>query len=362
MNCHFDLSEITDLRAVESQWLALQEKAECSWFQSWGWIGNWLEQIAVDFHPQLLTARDGEHLLALGVLVPRNIRRHAFVRSHAWFLNEYPFDGWDMVIEYNGLLVEQGKEVQVYSGLQEFFSRLDGVDELFIGAVSNTALVLPGGFNCLDHSTSRSVTLNQRAASRTTFLQSLSKNRRAQLRRSFRLAENPGPLFVEQAGTLGEARDFFDQLKLLHTERWRQVSGAGAFANPNWEAFHRALIESRFENGDIQLLRIRNNESVQGYLYNFIWRDRVYVLTTGFAVTPNKHLMPGYMCHVEAIVFNRQRGMKIYDLMHGDSVYKRVLCDREEILSWYVLHKQHRRFKVENMARSLVRSWRSFQS
>ena len=130
------------------------------------------------------------------------------------------------------------------------------------------------------------------------------------------------PLKLREAGSIEEALLFFDGLKALHTERWRSKGRNGSFANSRWEAFHRALVRRRFPEREIGLLEISNSDGPVGYLYNFLWRDRVYVLQTGFRMQSDRRFMPGYVVHALAIAHYKKMGMKFYDLMHGDSLYK----------------------------------------
>jgi CelD/BcsL family acetyltransferase involved in cellulose biosynthesis len=65
--------------------------------------------------------------------------------------------------------------------------------------------------------------------------------------------------------------------------------------------------------------------------------------------------MPGYVTHALAIVRNKQKGMHVYDLMHGDALYKRMLCNRTETLHWLVLQRRRLKFRLEDLAVKAVR-------
>ena len=155
--------------------------------------------------------------------------------------------------------------------------------------------------NCWKRVATWAVDLKSIGAGTDAYLATLSKNRRAQVRRSFRLYEAAGPLRLEVAGDLDRALEFFSGLKKLHTLRWQKEGKQGVFANPVWENFHRALVRARFREGEIQLLEVRNDDIVVGYLYNLIWHKHVYVLQTGFSPAAEKGFMPGYVVHAMAI-------------------------------------------------------------
>jgi len=353
--------------AIEPEWLDLQSRAECSYFQSWGWIGTWLEQIAVDLQPILVNVLLDERRIGMGLFVPCEIKRHIIIHTRAMFLHEYPYDGMNMVIEYNGLLAERGHEQAVYTEIIGYLLReYREYDEFYFGAIAEgsgleslkQAAKVDVDFVVDNESISWQVNLAGLEPTRDACLVNFSKNRRGQIRRSFRLYEQTEPLQLHEAQNTDEALAFLDGLKVLHTQRWQSKGTQGAFANPLWETFHRSLIQNRFEKSEIQLLKVGNSRATVGYLYNFVWRDRVYVLQTGFRIPADKRYMPGYVIHILAIMHNKAKNMVQYDLMHGDSLYKRILCNQGRKLYWTVMQRRRLKFGVEKLAADIVRHCR----
>lgn len=359
---------VRDLKEIESDWLSLQEVSECSYFQSWGWISVWVANLALDLLPIIIRVWHDDELVSLGIFVERKISRRLIIKSRSLFLNEYPFDGRNMVIEYNGLLVRDGHEEAAYSATTRYLLCAENkIDEIHYGAIQRTAPIeemvnnLKNEAHLLCEETSRTwqVNLALLGDDLDSFFGSLSKNRRGQLKRSLRLYLESGPIEISEAQNAEEALEYLDDLKVLHTTRWNVKGKRGVFANPKWERFHRFLINERYQYGEIQLLRVGNSEEVIGYLYNYLWRGRVYVLQTGFQATKDKRLMPGYIVHSHAIIYNKQKGMKTYDFLHGDDVYKRILCNNQDKLFWMVMQKRKIKFKIENIVVSIVRKLRA---
>lgn len=355
---------IENPECLRQAWLDLQERSDCSYFLSWGWIGTWLKQIAIGLCPVVVQVWQGELLVGLSVFVPRIIKRRLVFSASALFLHEYPFDSKNMVIEYNGLLAARGHESAVYKEtVSHLISKYTDQDEFHFGAITDGLKVLYLSnaaesnllFQINEESTAWQVDLGALQRGIEAFLGTLSKNRRAQLRRSLRIYEKKGPLTLVEAQDMERALEFFDGLKVLHTQR-RQLKGeGGAFSNPGWEAFHRSLIQERFAAGEIQLIRVNSPATTLGYLYNFVWRKHVYVLQTGFLVENDKRTMPGYIVHALAITHNRDKGMAVYDLMHGDALYKKILCNRSQKLVWAVLQKRRLKLGIERHVVNLVR-------
>jgi len=264
-------------------------------------------------------------------------------------------------------LSASGYEEIVYTNTINYILNVfKNYDEYYFGAISydnasKNLLNLPiTGAECIikEESTCWSIDLGSIMQGVTGFLSSLSKNRQAQIRRSIRLYEAQAPVQINEARTMEEALIYFGRLKELHTIRWQSKSRQGVFANPFWESFHNGLINRCFQNGEIQLLKVFNDYTEIGYLYNFIWQKHVYVLQTGFVQSEDKRLMSGYVTHSYAIAYNKAKGMAIYDLMHGDDLYKQILCNRSQKLLWVVLQRRRLKFVLEKFAVSVIRNMR----
>jgi hypothetical protein len=67
----------------------------------------------------------------------------------------------------------------------------------------------------------------------------------------------------------------------------------------------------------------------------------------------DRRFMPGFVVHALAIAHYKKIGMEIYDLMHGDSLYKRILCNRRKTLYWLVMQRPRLKFGFENFVLKL---------
>ena len=364
---HVESCSIECPEDIEQEWCDLQKYADYSYFQSWGWIGTWLYQIAIDLQPVVIKVWLNGRLVGIGLFVSRDIKRRAIFYSRAMLLNEYPFDGRNMVIEYNGMLAAKGHEDAVYIEVAHFlFREYKDHDEFYFGAIAEELIPLASEKQCIadvnriinEESTSWYVDLLSFSSGIDGYLASLSRNRRGQIRRSIRIYDQDGSLRIDEAKNAEKALLYFDRLKVLHTDYWQSRGGSGSFANPLWENFHRALIRYRFDAGEIQLLKVSSNYGEIGYIYSLVLHTHVYVIQTGFKCSEDKRLMPGYVAHTVAIAHNRSKGMTIYDLMHGDALYKRILCNRSRKLLWVVLQRKQLKFAVEKLAVVAVRGFR----
>lgn len=355
---------------LRQAWLDLQDRADCSYFLSWGWIGTWLQQIAIALRPVVVRVWHGKQMVGLSVFVPRDIKRRIMFRASALFLNEYPFDHKNMVIEYNGLLAARGHESAVYAETVGHLLRdFKHCDEFHFGALADVA------GRSLEKAAVRELTLyvNKESvawqadlrgldAGIDSYLATLSSNARGQIRRAIRLYGQESSMHVYEARDVKQAKDFFERLKVLHTKQWQIRGKGGAFANSCWENFHRSLIQARFDMGEVQLLKLTHAGGELGYIYNHIWRKHVYMQQTGFSISADNRMKPGYVAHTLAMQHNLDRGMHLYDFMHGDARYKRTLSNRSQSLCWTVLQRRKMKFSLEELVVGVVRRCRQVRN
>ena len=362
-------STVYAVEDIESDWKSLQERSDCSFFQSWCWIGTWLGQIALPHKPIVIRVWSDAILVGMGLFVERDIQRRLVVRLRAMFLNEYPFDGKNMVIEYNGILADVNfrRKVLVETA-RHLVDTQKHCDEFYFNAITD-----PGNLDELSQSLGKSVSveleqshptwvvsLHRAEGGMDAFLSTLSKNKRWQVRRAFRLYEEQSPLKLEMASSVEDALDYFDAMGILHTQRWNASGLPGSFSNKTWKEYHRALITKNYQQGVIQLLRISNAEGVLGYLYNFVWRKRVYSLQSGFILPDDNRLMPGYVTHALAIVFNQSEGMQEYDFMYGESRYKSSFSDKQNKLVWVLIKRRSFILLLEKIALNILRPLKNY--
>jgi len=353
---------LTQIIQLQSEWLELQARSDARYFQSWGWISCWLEEIALNQNVTLIRVRQDDVLVGMGLFVTASLLRRAIIRADVMFLNEYPVDDNDMVIEYNGLLAQTGCEADVSQHCLQYLSQhYPLIDEFHFGAQSQLAYdgIASSEVMNLRHriekkSQTWQVDLTNLTSGLDAYLETLSKNSREQIRYSYRQYERNSSLTFQVAEDVEQALTYFDALKIYHVKRWQEKGEPHAFSG-KWEAFHRAIIRQRFSDGEIQMIKLANEEQEIAYLFNYVWNKRVYVLQMGFNYSENHRLKPGYLAHTLAVVFNRDNGMLVYDFMHGYSRYKSSLSNMSETLTWSVFQRPCLRFKFERAITRLVR-------
>ena len=353
---------LPELGALEREWRELDQRSGCSFFQSWAWIGTWLEALPPEVPRSLLRARAvdarGDRTVGLGVLCDRALRRHSILGSRALFLNCTGRPELDeLTIEYNGFLSEQGLEAQVTRHCLEFLRSQDEWDELYLDGWHRLDLLAS-----LETDEQQPVTrarrpchyVNLRALRECgrDYAEGLPKTTRYNLRRSLRDYGKLGELKFEVAASTEEAQAFLAELKGLHQRSWMARGQPGSFANAFFDRFHQDLVRRHFATGVIQLARVRVADRAVGCLYNFVHRGYVYHYQSGLDFEIDSRLSPGLVCHGYAVPFNRDAGQHTYDFMAGGYGYKKELAPDSVDMLWLVVQQPRLKFRIEGWLRA----------
>ncbi len=358
------IEEVDDARCLGERWQALEKNANCSFFQSWGWVGNWLQTFPKRESPLVLQARFRGRIVGLSVLGRNSLKLLRFLSSRALLVSETGIPADDaLTVEHSGLLMERGLEQDIIDqSLRALGHALVEWDELYISGVerSHIAAYLEGariaGLRPIvraDHPYFF-VDLGELRRTGTPYQSTLSKNSRYQLRRALRGYAPMGEVRLTVADSLSCALDFFAQMKGLHQAYWEGKGFPGAFATAAANEFHEQLIRNRFSEGEVQLLELRAGNQAFGYLYSFVFDGIVSNYQSGFRYEHDAKVKPGIVGHALAIEHNLREGNRVYDFLFGDQRFKRSLSTNEERMIWLALRKDRWKFRIETGLRALA--------
>lgn len=352
--------------ALGRVWRALEAEAECSVFQSWTWLGV---AVAQRFNDPWLLRATGADGRVVGLAL---FNRTGPKLARTLWLHETGRRRHDSVfIEHNAPLLAHGHEHL----LRPMLALAARHGRLVLGGVGEAVLLAArsiGGCHIATTRPAAFVALRD-CHNEAVWLATLSRSTRYRLRRSRRAYEagaGEGRLTLRAAGDVAEALAFLDALAVLHQASWTGRGQPGAFVEPAFTAFHRALVARGLPRGEVRLLRISTRGGdgsgdggvVLGYLYNLCWQGRVYAYQSGFDfASAQSHQLPGLTCHHLAIADAIDRHMQIYDFMGGAARYKTSLGHASIDLHWLQImrpsgiHDIWRRLR--HAARRMMRLW-----
>ena len=350
------VEDLPESGALQRLWLSLECQSDASFFTSWGWIGTWVGSLPRQFHPRLLRVTQGDALIGLAVLVDRKYWRHRLIPVTETHLNATGSPHYDsLTIEYNDILWCQNIPENIKYSVLDRLVRDHIKEELHAPGVqpesywSNKPLTKI----CfsIDSKECNGVDLSQVRVD-GDYLRLISANTRTKIRKVIKALHQGAGLNIRLAEGAPAAEAMYEDLVRLHQQTWVARGKPGAFSNQYVYDFHLQLIRNRLPFGEIQLLSTYSGEKLLGVLYNFVYRGRVYNYQSGIDYTDgNDRLKPGLVIHSMAIEFCARAGFSYYDLMAGDTQYKRSLGTRTNNLNWQVFQKSKLKFKFENQLR-----------
>jgi len=323
-------------------WSELAETApDASFFLGHGWIDAWIQTFGAQLQPKILVFHGDGGVVGICLVVFRNQLRGPVPVRRA-FLNAAGEDDEDVTcLEYNRILCRPGFETAVGAALQSWLAR-EGWDEFVANALSDD-IALPPLERCeVVRREVNSYFVDTTAITPTIdgFLSRLSRNTRAQIRRSMRLYEEAGALRVQSAETAEQGVAFLDELAALHQTTWRSRGQQGVFASPRFYGFHKLLITKAFAAGGIKLLRVIAGEKTIAVLYLFVRSGKVMFYQSGLHQVSDNRLKPGLVAHALAVVELAARGHREYDFLAGESQYKKSLSTASRRLVWLVFRRR----------------------
>ncbi len=342
------LESLPSLDELGARWQELERRSRCSFFISWRWIGPWLALIAPLRYARLLSVFQDERLVALGVITQR--RRFLGMGPLHMRLHEVGDKVLDnLTIEYNGLICEDGHEREALAAV---------LDHLAHNDKRWLTLYLPGmeadnvpferirsldmGMRSRKHA-AHYIDLAELRESGSDYLPTvLSSKARAAVRRTARkLQTGFGELSVAVAVSAEEKLAFFQAMVQLHESHWSEEEQEhGAFGNPRILRFHERLIAQSGAGDGAQLIRVNAGDQTVGYVYNLVWRDTSYFYQAGIDYKRFGSCgSPGLLLLTRAVEYALANGIARFELMAGDSAYKRTLGMAENKMVWLSLDR-----------------------
>ena len=344
-----EISSSYDPAALAADWTELETRADGNFFLSWRWIGTWLH--ATGARPLLLTARNNDRIVALGLMTPCRRKRH-FLPVSQLCLHETGKAEFDaLTIEYNNFLIARTAPAGILAEILRALQSRDW-DEIVLSGIE-TDLAAAAQAAGLHLETDRTSPVFGVDLATGALEEALSPNLRAQIRQSRAFAERSGPLTLEPARDETQALEFFEAMALLHTAYWQGRGKPGAFATDFALAFHRVLIASPGDLAKVELLRLSAGSQALGYLYNFLYAGRLCNYQSGFSYGDDNRHRPGLIAHSMAIARARDNGLLVYDFLAGDAHYKARLGTQIGSMTWCRAQKNRPGLAVERGLRRL---------
>lgn len=314
-----------------------------SFFLSPEWVGSWVETYGKDFELEWVSWADHGQVVA-GCLLAR---RRVFVGPcpiRLLALNTAGEDAFETpFVEFNDVLCEAGYEEAVARSLVDTLTTtrwhqflLCGIEKASV-AGRMVAMDLPASWSS---SIRESPYVDLARVREAGYDGLLSGNTRSKLRRSIKEYAGRGVLGVDTPQDLAECLRYFDKLVALHRLSWAARGKQGAFVNDKVINFHEALIEKGWKSKRAEVIRIFCGNDDVGYLYNFLYKGKVYFYQSGLAYEKANTIRPGLVAHYLTVQHYADRQFIEYDFLAGEARYKTSLATNQRSLGWYTADRK----------------------
>ncbi len=330
MNSHADglslqaLSDPSAFAALKPEWneLLAESDADC-FFLTWEWISTWWKHLGGKRRLLLLTARDGDRLVAIAPLALRPASA-ADVPPVACL--EFLADG-TIGSDHLDLIVRRGREAEVARLFAEVLG--ERASMVSLGRVRSGSSAMQAVSLAL-RSQGWAVTatrgevcpvVRRPEAGWTEYLAGLGSEHRYAFRRKVKKLSQSFDVALQIARSDEGRREALHLLIDLHQRRWRDRGRSEAFCSPEQIAFHQELSALALQNGWLRLFILRLDGVGVAALYGFHYRRRFYFYQSGF--DPDlKRMSVGLVLMGMAIKHAFDEGVDEFDLLHGDEAYK----------------------------------------
>jgi CelD/BcsL family acetyltransferase involved in cellulose biosynthesis len=306
--------------ALHDDWNTLLARSRSnSLFLTWEWQTTWWRCLG-EGDLWLLAWYDEDRPVGIAPL---------YLHRDAAGLRRFDLVGCVEVSDYLDLIVEPGREQAIYDTLLNWLDGdacpawdVTGLCNLAEASLTHRLLPeLAAGRGLEAVTTLEDVCpLILLPDSFETYLQeNLSKKQRHEVRRKLRRIEEEAAVrwyAVDGSADLVRETDAF-----LHLHRLSKDEKE-SFMTPEMEAFFREAIQATHQAGWLYLAFIEVNGAKAAAMLGFVYDGRLLVYNSGYDPASYSELSPGIVLTARIIEDAIQRGLRVFDFLQGNEVYK----------------------------------------
>lgn len=327
------LAVYDDMAAIERDWRAFEQQADCTVFQTFDWLATWQRQIGArsGITPAIVVGRDGAGDIQF--ILPLSTRAVGFARELAWLGTELcDYNAPQLAANFSeridgaSFMALWGRVTQCLQGHPRLgfdYVNLTKMPEM-VAAQKNPMLNLR-------------VTLNPNGAYLTHLAgdwevfyaakRSSTTRRRDRAKRK-RLSE-----FGEvQFSNADSASDILSALDILMAQKARLFTHMGIanlFARPGHADFYRSIAASAATRHLVHVSTLNVGSTAAAVNLGLTHRDCYYHLLASYDDGEVSRFGPGAAHLHDLLHLAIDRGFHIFDFTIGDERYKRDWCDTE---------------------------------
>ncbi|MEP0325115.1 GNAT family N-acetyltransferase [Bauldia litoralis] len=336
-----EVSVVTDLRAIEEEWRALEGTAIGHVFQSIDFIRPWLLHIGRDqVLPRIVVGRDAGGSILF--LLPFGVRRCLGATELEWIGG--PYADYHAGLYAPGFLAALALDAERRNAFVEaaIAPLKSEVDVVHLRRQPETLGDYPNPFAAWHVSDRRTRAHWTRLTGDwdTYYRSKRNSSSRRHDRLKWEKMERIGPAAAIDAETPADVRRV---LSALFVQKDQSLAAGGIppyFADTNVRAFYDALAMKAYPAGLSHVSAIESNGDVVAANWGLIRGDRYYYVMTSYDGGPVSRHSPGRALMRHLMRWSIDRGLTEFDFTVGDEDFKTHWCEENEYLrcSLKVLH------------------------
>jgi CelD/BcsL family acetyltransferase involved in cellulose biosynthesis len=326
-----ELSVVSDIALVESEWRAFERKADCTVFQTFAWQSAWLKNVGPHkpVTPAIVIGRTAERELLF--LIPLALERRGTIRRLTWLASD--------LCDYNAPLLARDFAARVGSHgfpplWRQILDRL-GADPRFrpdvviLEKMPETVGAQPNPFMALDCSPNpSSAYLAHLSGSWDEFYTARrsSATRRRDRTKLKRLADFGDVRFV----TPDTRAAIEDTLSALFSQKSKSFARMGIpdiFARPGWSGFFRQMAADPLSRQLVHVSRIEVGDMLAATNFGLVFGGCYYHILAGYDDGDVAKYGPGAAHLRDLMRYAIEHGCDAFDFTIGDEAYKQEWSD-----------------------------------
>ena len=348
------------LPTVEREWCAFEQQADCTVFQSFGWLSTWQVHIGArtGVRPAVVIGRDARGQILL--ILPLSVEPRGFVRRLVWLgseMNDYnaPLLALDFSQKLGPsacqLLWREILElIQGHKDLHFDLIHFEKMPEM-VGAQQNPFRhLLP-----LTPHPSGAYLTHLAGVWQTFYEMKRSAATRRRDRRKRKHLSETGEVKFFTAKTTDEIACSFDTLIVQKTRKLAAMGVGNIFDKPGCLDFYRSLAIEPATRHIAHVSKLDVGGNVAAVSLGLTFRGSYYLVMSGYADGAIMRLSPGEAHLHELMRYAMEAGYKVFDFTIGDEPYKRDWSDTEISLFDHIETVRWRGALADPALRSLTR-------
>lgn len=304
---------------------------------SWDWTETWLQRFGDVVEHEFALARRGDEVVGIGLVTHgAGMHRGPLPLATLHLGTDGEPAGDNVEAEPNGVVCDPSLRAQFLRAMVSGLRARDEWDELRFSALPpEDARIIQAAAPGIELDARPCPVMDLDAARQAGGIVEIAPSAK-DLRRKLRRA---GQLHGEWARDTAHALDILAELAVLHQRRWESRGEPGAFSSARFTGFHRDFVSRSFDRGRVVLYRLSNDQGTLGCKYALVEGRRVLDYQSGMADGELGRLSPGLLTAALCMEACMDHGFEEYDMLTGDSRYKRSLTTAERELCWMRLRR-----------------------